>query len=160
MLYICVYKLVFQFITANNACNRDEQTGPKPGKAFNMNYFNKNNLVSALSNNNESSVPPLYQRTTWNISCDKDLQKQNPSNLFPKAINSTMLIRSPLLPSSAPSRVQNYAYQPLLFSDPRQPAANSMMFNQSNKLVMSIDLEDLNITWSELVLKEKIGAGI
>ncbi|XVF82735.1 hypothetical protein PTKIN_Ptkin16aG0073400 [Pterospermum kingtungense] len=116
--------------SANNASNREEQTGPKSGKGFDMNYFNKSNLISALSNKSKSSVSTLHQRTTWNICCDKDLQMKNPSNLFPKAIDST-----------------------------RQCAVNSMMFNQSNKLVMSIDQEDLNIPWSELVLKEKIGSG-
>ncbi|XWS08132.1 hypothetical protein CRYUN_Cryun41cG0053500 [Craigia yunnanensis] len=140
-------------ITADNAINQDEQTCPQPRKAFDMNYFNKNNLVSTLSNTNESSLSPLHQRTTWNICCDKDLQMQNSSNLLPKAIDSIPLA------SSVPSHVHKEDYQALPFSDPRQCTANSVLFNQSNKPVMSIDQEDLYIPSSELVLKEKIGAG-
>ncbi|XWS75336.1 hypothetical protein CRYUN_Cryun01aG0077700 [Craigia yunnanensis] len=75
--------------SADNASNQDWQVGPQPRKTFDMNYFNKNNLISTLSNNNESSLSPLHQRTTWIICCDKDLQMQNSSNLLPKAIDST-----------------------------------------------------------------------
>lgn len=125
-----------------------------------MNYFNKNKLVSTLINNNGSTLSPLHQRTAWNIYCDKDLQMQNSSNLIPKAIASSHLVRSPLLPSSVPSGMQNDACQALAFSDPRQCTANSVLFKQSDQPVMSIDHGDLDIPWSELVLKEKIGAGI
>ncbi|XVF23369.1 hypothetical protein REPUB_Repub13aG0032300 [Reevesia pubescens] len=62
------------------------------------------------------------------------------------------------MPISVPSGVHN-TYQALPFSDPRQFTENSVLFKQSNKLVMSIDQEDLYIPWSQLVLKEEIGAG-
>ncbi|EOY19109.1 Map3k delta-1 protein kinase, putative isoform 3 [Theobroma cacao] len=151
-------KHTFDDASSDNASNQDEQTGPQLSKAFDMNYFNKNKLVSTLINNNGSTLSPLHQRTAWNIYCDKDLQMQNSSNLIPKAIASSHLVRSPLLPSSVPSGMQNDACQALAFSDPRQCTANSVLFKQSDQPVMSIDHGDLDIPWSELVLKEKIGA--
>ncbi|XVE68611.1 hypothetical protein DITRI_Ditri09bG0082200 [Diplodiscus trichospermus] len=145
--------------SSDNASNQDKQLGPQPRKTFDMNYFNKNNLVSTLSNNNESSLSHLHQRTTWNACGHKDLPMQQSSNLLPKAIDSTHLIRTPLVPSFIPSRVNIGAYQALPLSDPRQYTANSVLFKESHKPVMSIDQEDLDIPWGELVLKEKIGAG-
>ncbi|KAK8643299.1 hypothetical protein V6N13_012602 [Hibiscus sabdariffa] len=141
--------------SADNTSNHNEQIGAQPRKTFDTNYFNKNNLVSTL-NNNESSVSPLHQRTTRNIGCDRDLQMQNSSILFPKTINSTDLIRSPLLPSSVTSYMHKDVYQAMPFSDPRQ---STMNFKQSDDPVMCFDQENLNIPWSELVLKEKVGAG-
>lgn len=147
----------WSLITADNASNQNEQTGTQPRKAFDRNYFNKNNHFSTLSNNKESSLSPLHQSTTWNIGCDRDLQIMNSSNLLPKAINSTHLIRNPLLPSSVTSHMHKDVYQAFPYSDPRQCTIN---FKQSNDPVISFDQEDLNISWSELVLKERIGAGI
>ncbi|PPD70901.1 hypothetical protein GOBAR_DD32218 [Gossypium barbadense] len=142
--------------SSDNASNQNEQTGPQPRKAFDRNYFNKNNPFSTLSNNKESSLSPLHQSTLWNIGCDKDLQMLNSSKLFPKAINSTHLIRSPPLPSSVTSHMHKDVYQAFPYSDPMQCTIN---FKQSDDPVMSFDQEDLNIPWSELVLKERIGAG-
>ncbi|GMI90403.1 SUGAR-INSENSITIVE 1, CONSTITUTIVE TRIPLE RESPONSE 1 [Hibiscus trionum] len=142
--------------SSDNASNQDEQIGAQPRKAFDTNYFNKNNLVSTLNNNNESSVSSLHQRTTRNIGFDGDLQMQNSSILLPKAINSTDLIRSHLLPSFVTSHMHKDVYQAMPFSDPRQYTMN---FKQSDDPVMCFDQEDFNIPWSELVLKEKVGAG-
>ncbi|KAE8709745.1 Serine/threonine-protein kinase CTR1 [Hibiscus syriacus] len=98
--------------SADNANNHNGQIGAQSRKTFDINGFNKNNHVSTPSNsNNETFVSPLHQRTTRNISCDRNLQMQISSNLQP--------------------------------DDP----------------VTCFDTEDLNIPWSELVLKEKIGAG-
>ncbi|KAK8579737.1 hypothetical protein V6N12_070047 [Hibiscus sabdariffa] len=124
------------------ASNQAEQIGAQPRKAFDINYFEKNSLVSTLSNsNNETSVSPQHQRTTRNIGCDRDIQMQNSSKL---------------LPSSVTSQMRKDVYQALPFSDPRQCTMN---FRQSDDPVTCFDQEDLNIPWSELVLKEKIGAG-
>ncbi|PPR95579.1 hypothetical protein GOBAR_AA25087 [Gossypium barbadense] len=142
--------------SSDNASNKNEQTGPQPRKAFDRNYFNKNSHFSTLSNNKESSLSPLHQSTLWNIGCDKDLQMLNSSNLLPKAINPTHLIRCPPLPSSVTSHMHKDVYQAFPYSDPMQCTIN---FKQSDDPVMSFDQEDLNIPWSELVLKERIGAG-
>ncbi|XP_039071901.1 serine/threonine-protein kinase CTR1-like isoform X2 [Hibiscus syriacus] len=150
------HKHVCDDASSDNASNQDDQIGAQPRKAFDVNYFNKNDLVSTLNDNNESSVSPLHQRTSRNISCDRDLQMQNSSNLLPKAINSTHLIRSPLFPCSVTSHMHKGVYQAMPFSDPRQ---STMNFKQLDDPVMYFDQEDLNIPWSELVLKEKVGAG-
>ncbi|KAE8682024.1 Serine/threonine-protein kinase CTR1 [Hibiscus syriacus] len=144
-------------VEADNASNQYEHIGAQlPRKAFDINYFNKNDLVSTLNDNNESSASPLHQRTTRNIICDRDLQMKNSSNLLPNAINSTHLIKSPLFPSSVTSHTHKGVYQAMPFSDPRQ---STMNFKQLDDPVMYFDQEDLNIPWSELVLKEKVGAG-
>ncbi|XP_039024765.1 serine/threonine-protein kinase CTR1-like [Hibiscus syriacus] len=128
--------------SADNASNQYEHIGAQlPRKAFDINYFNKNDLVSTLNDNNESSASPLHQRTTRNIICDRDLQMKNSSNL---------------LPSSVTSHTHKGVYQAMPFSDPRQ---STMNFKQLDDPVMYFDQEDLNIPWSELVLKEKVGAG-
>ncbi|OMO66817.1 hypothetical protein CCACVL1_20983 [Corchorus capsularis] len=146
---------------SDNASHEDEQTGRQLTKGFDMNFFNKNNHISTFSKENKCSLSP-HQRTEWHIYCDQELLNQNSSNsnLLPKAIGSAHPARSPLFPSCVPSGVLKDAYVALASSDPRQSSVNCAPFKQPNQSVLSInDQEDLYIPWSELDLKEEIGAG-
>ncbi|KAL7248032.1 hypothetical protein ACSBR2_002850 [Camellia fascicularis] len=114
-------------------------------------------------------LSPLLGRAGWTITHDTDFQMQNSFNPFLNVISSTHLGKGPLLPSQILRNGYREAQPTLAFSDLRPETDNNVRFMESNYLAtreppshghyFSLDEEDLDIQWCDLVLKEKIGSG-
>ncbi|XP_021638386.2 serine/threonine-protein kinase CTR1 isoform X2 [Hevea brasiliensis] len=106
---------------------------------------NKNLLP--ISSNNHAAPPPLLKRVTVNITHGKDRGVLNSSD------ESDNLAKGPIPLGS-------------VFSNPKSDASNYQLFLQANKSFVNkssselhLEEDDLDIPWSELDLKEKIGEG-
>lgn len=104
------------------------------------------NLVPT-SSNNLGALPPLLKRVATNITHGKDLGVFNSSSESDKA-------KRPIPPVS-------------VFFNPKSDVSNYQLFLEANQSFASkssselhLDEDDLDIPWSELDLKEKIGEGI
>ncbi|OAY38948.1 serine/threonine-protein kinase CTR1 isoform X2 [Manihot esculenta] len=103
------------------------------------------NLVPT-SSNNLGALPPLLKRVATNITHGKDLGVFNSSSESDKA-------KRPIPPVS-------------VFFNPKSDVSNYQLFLEANQSFASkssselhLDEDDLDIPWSELDLKEKIGEG-
>lgn len=149
MIYTChLYIICFIFLTGT-AINQEVKTGSQLSETSDIKHFNQK---SRLSNNNQ----PFLQRAAWSFMRNKDMQIQNLSNLFPKVVNFAQLVKGPSLPSLAVS----------IGSSPMPKIAVNLECMEANQAAISkstsgpsLKEEDLDIPWSELILKENIGAG-
>ena len=142
---------------------QDEKEGSRVPKAFNMSYFDRNNVAAMSSKDNEFSASPLLQRP-WNITNSRDHQRLVVSDPFPNLMNSTHLVKDSIQPCPILPIHRRYAL-PVL-SKPWHDTANTLPLLDQNQLVINRQSrefyhgeEDSPILWHELVLKEKIGSG-
>ncbi|GFY82708.1 protein kinase superfamily protein [Actinidia rufa] len=100
-----------------------------------------------------------------NETYDRDFQLVKSCN--PHAvISSTNVVKNPV-PRKHFQPIGHREVQPLLgFSDPRGNTGKDLRFIEGSQMVpikpskeISLDVEDLDIPWSDLVLKERIGSG-
>lgn len=156
---IDIYRILI-FIMTGTAIDQDENISLRLSK--------EKNLVSTSSNNHQASLSPLLQGLAQNITPDKDLQVLNSSSLFLILINSKNLVEEGSFP---PSCILTIGCRDVnlisIYFNPKTDTTNNLSFvwkNQSGKSKSSGELhleeEDLDVPWNELVLKEKIGAGI
>ncbi|XP_021890586.1 serine/threonine-protein kinase CTR1-like isoform X1 [Carica papaya] len=143
------HKLEFNDGPSGTAINQEVKTGSQLSETSDIKHFNQK---SRLSNNNQ----PFLQRAAWSFMRNKDMQIQNLSNLFPKVVNFAQLVKGPSLPSLAVS----------IGSSPMPKIAVNLECMEANQAAISkstsgpsLKEEDLDIPWSELILKENIGAG-
>ncbi|GMP22419.1 hypothetical protein CsSME_00000462 [Camellia sinensis var. sinensis] len=160
--------ITFDDVSSGTSISQDN-TDPQVTKPHEMKNFDRNNPISNSSNDHELSVSPLPGRAGWTITHDRDFQMQNSFNPFLNVLSSTHLAKGPVLPSQILRNGYREAQPTLAFSDLRPETDNNVRFMESNYLAtreppshghdFSLDEEDLDIQWSDLVLKEKIGSG-
>ncbi|KAF5959336.1 hypothetical protein HYC85_000545 [Camellia sinensis] len=160
--------ITFDDVSSGTSFSQDN-TDPQVTKPHEMKNFDRNNPISNSSNDHELSVSPLPGRAGWTITHDRDFQMQNSFNPFLNVLSSTHLAKGPVLPSQILRNGYREAQPTLAFSDLRPETDNNVRFMESNYLAtreppshghdFSLDEEDLDIQWSDLVLKEKIGSG-
>ncbi|XVF76276.1 hypothetical protein PTKIN_Ptkin13bG0253200 [Pterospermum kingtungense] len=126
-------------------------------KKLNKIGTDRNNLVQVSSNMNDISklaLPPNVARSTAH---DRD------SHYSQSIILSKDIVKDPLkhIPPLGHGDVQAQ-----VLSDPMGDATKDSRIGEGSQLVPSkrsreldLDIDDLNIPWSDLVLREKIGAG-
>lgn len=117
------------------ASGQDDKTHPWFAKTFDLKFYDKNNVVSASSKNLVSSVSPLFHGAACNVTPNRDMQVLNLFNS--NAIKSLHFERGPAPPSLE--------------------ATQSVLSTSNSELYLE---EGLDIPWSELVLKKKIGKGL
>lgn len=142
---------------------QDDNSDPLFTKPFDRSYTENKNLVSASNNHHEL---PVLQRTARLVSYDRDVQMQNSSNPFQNVMNSKHVVKGAVRPSHI-LPMGHRDVQPILpFPRPRPGTNKNLKFMEENHSVTSksslqhsLVEDDLEIPWSELDLKENIGAG-
>lgn len=109
----------------------------------------------------------LFQRASWNVTADRDLQMQNPSGPSTHVIDSSNFIKGPLLRSPVKPFRHRKSHETSAFSTLKPYMTNNHLLMEANLSVMStsnrelyLEEEGLEIRWSELLIKKKIGEGV
>jgi len=123
------------------------------------------NLPPTSSNKHEASLSPLHQGVAQNIMHDMDLQAPNSYNPYLNVVKTKNFVEGPNVPSSI-LPVKKKHTDPVI-SNPKPVATNNLLFMEINQTILSksnnqlhLEEEDLDVPWSELLLKKKIGSGI
>uniref|UniRef100_A0A5B7AXT4 non-specific serine/threonine protein kinase n=1 Tax=Davidia involucrata TaxID=16924 RepID=A0A5B7AXT4_DAVIN len=127
--------------------------------------MDRNNFAPSSSNSEEISQLSMPQKAAWSIVHDRDSQQFkscNPQNV----LSMTNVVRDPVPLKHLPP-IGHREVQPLVaLSRMRVDTVKNLRFVEGGQLVpkkpskdLMLDVEDLDIPWSDLVLKEKIGAG-
>ncbi|XP_057947739.1 serine/threonine-protein kinase CTR1 [Malania oleifera] len=110
---------------------------------------------------NSDGVPHLHQpqKVVWPSSSDGDSQLFQSCNPSQNILSSTNMVNDQIPIKHIPHGRRGA--QPLLaLSDPRVARIGMVKnFPSKSSREFSLDVEDLDIPWSDLVLKEKIGSG-
>ncbi|CAK7343378.1 unnamed protein product [Dovyalis caffra] len=126
----------------------------------------RNNPVQLSNNSNEISQlpkPPKFSRMTGQDRNAQLFKLYNPSQNAKQSIN---VVRDPIPLKQIPPVVHRDIQTVISLSDQSVDASKDSMFSDGIQLAsgktnkeLSLYVEDLDIPWSDLVLKERIGAG-
>ncbi|KAA8516670.1 hypothetical protein F0562_016824 [Nyssa sinensis] len=127
--------------------------------------MDRNSFMPSSINSNEISQLSMPQKAAWPIAHDKDSQQFkscNPQNI----LSLTNMFKDPV-PLKHLLPIGHREVQPLMTSsDPRVDTIKNVGFVEGSQLVLSkpskeltLNADGLDIPWSDLVLKERIGAG-
>lgn len=158
--------LVFEEASTGSAAEGEESTKfsmyPKPSNKMET---ERNNPVQFSTNISESQLPlpPKGGRTSGH---DRDFELFNSCNPTQNMTHSINMVKDPN-PLKHIQPIGHRDAQPGLSSiDQRVDASKDLRFSESGQLVpgkpskeFTFDVDDLDIPWNDLVLKEKIGAG-
>lgn len=158
--------LVFEEASTGSAAEGEESTKfsmyPKPSNKMET---ERNNPVQFSTNISESQLPlpPKGGRTSGH---DRDFELFNSCNPTQNMTHSINMVKDPN-PLKHIQPIGHRDAQPGLSSiDQRVDASKDLRFTESGRLVpgkpskeFTFDVDDLDIPWNDLVLKEKIGAG-
>lgn len=122
-------------------------------------YMDSNNSGLSPSNSDEISQSHLPPRPCRPKVRERDSQISNvyiPGNF----ISSTHVVKNPV-PLNHTPHIGHRDLQPLIsLSDPMVDTVQDQRVSQLGpSRELTLDVEDLDIPWSDLVLKERIGAG-
>ncbi|KDP37292.1 hypothetical protein JCGZ_06746 [Jatropha curcas] len=123
----------------------------------------RSNLVQVTSNNNEISQLPLPMKIGRTSAQDRNTQAFKPYNPSHNMKQSIQMVKDPLPLKHIPN-IARRDVQPLVtLPDQRVDTSKNSRFSEDSQLVpskeLTLDVDDLDIPWSDLVLKERIGAG-
>ncbi|KAK9194222.1 hypothetical protein WN944_004925 [Citrus x changshan-huyou] len=158
--------LVFEEASTGSAAEGEESTKfsmyPKPSNKMGT---ERNNPVQFSTNISESQLPlpPKGGRTSGH---DRDFELFKSCNPTQNMTHSINMVKDPN-PLKHIQPIGHRDAQPGLSSiDQRVDASKDLRFTESGRLVpgkpskeFTFDVDDLDIPWNDLVLKEKIGAG-
>lgn len=158
--------LVFEEASTGSAAEGEESAKfsmyPKPSNKMGT---ERNNPVQFSTNISESQLPlpPKGGRTSGH---DRDFELFNSCNPTQNMTHSINMVKDPN-PLKHIQPIGHRDAQPGLSSiDQRVDASKDLRFSESGQLVpgkpskeFTFDVDDLDIPWNDLVLKEKIGAG-
>ncbi|GAY52658.1 hypothetical protein CUMW_143580 [Citrus unshiu] len=121
---------------------------------------------TAIDQDYKPDPQALFQRASWNVTADRDLQMQNPSGPSTHVIDSSNFIKGPLLRSPVKPFRHRKSHETSAFSTLKPYVTNNHLLMEANLSVMStsnrelyLEEEGLEIRWSELLIKKKIGEG-
>ncbi|KAF8397814.1 hypothetical protein HHK36_016738 [Tetracentron sinense] len=154
--------IVFDDAAAGTTIDQEDATDPLYPMHFDRKYTDRNNLVPVSSKNDEISPSLLPPSAAWPNAHDRAqlLKSSNPSQ---NIRNLTHLVKDPIPLKRIPP-IGHRDLQPILVSSvPSKDTNTGPRFVEGSQLVprndIFLDVEDLDIPWSNLVLKERIGAG-
>ncbi|XP_061975814.1 serine/threonine-protein kinase CTR1-like isoform X4 [Populus nigra] len=125
--------LVFDNLSSGPTIHEDDRFISRLGKDM-------KNLPPTSSNKHEAFLSPLHQGVAQNIMHDMDLQAPNSYNPFLNVVKTENFVEGPNEGPNVPSSIL--------------PTIPSKSNNQ-----LHLEEEDLDVPWSELLLKKKIGSG-
>lgn len=157
----------FAFVLSGSAAEGEESAKfSMYRKPSNKMGTERNNPVQFSTNISESQLPlpPKGGRTSGH---DRDFELFKSCNPTQNMTHSTNMVKDPN-PLKHIQPIGHRDAQPGLSSiDQRVDASKDLRFTESGRLVpgkpskeFTFDVDDLDIPWNDLVLKEKIGAGI
>ncbi|XP_060201302.1 serine/threonine-protein kinase CTR1 isoform X1 [Lycium barbarum] len=120
----------------------------------------RNSAVPSSSNRDEISRLPVPSINAWKKGHDKD--SQLPGIYNPQNILSSMNMDREMAPiKHVPSVGQGDARPLMSLSDPRQRflEGGSQLVPAKTSRDLALEVEDFDIPWEDLILKERIGAG-
>ncbi|XP_061975815.1 serine/threonine-protein kinase CTR1-like isoform X5 [Populus nigra] len=154
--------LVFDNLSSGPTIHEDDRFISRLGKDM-------KNLPPTSSNKHEAFLSPLHQGVAQNIMHDMDLQAPNSYNPFLNVVKTENFVEGPNEGPNVPSSilpVKKKHTDPVI-SNPKPVATNNLLFMEINQTIPSksnnqlhLEEEDLDVPWSELLLKKKIGSGI
>ncbi|KAJ4969967.1 hypothetical protein NE237_003066 [Protea cynaroides] len=147
--------LVFDNASAGSAINQEDAAE----LLFHKNFDGKNmdgNITPVANDNDDNILSPLPQRAAWQDTHVRESPVQNSCNPSENVMVSKQFVKDPVQRKPiAPSGHRDVQWvdtsKDLRFIEGSVPSKSSTE--------LSLDVEDLNIPWSDLVLKERIGAG-
>ncbi|KAI3447501.1 hypothetical protein Pfo_004166 [Paulownia fortunei] len=128
-------------------------------------YEDRTSFPTSSSNREEVSCMSPLPKNSWMKVHGKEPLLSKPT-ITQDVINSTDIVKGSIPFKHLPP-IGHKVVQPLVvMPDPRGNANKDMRFGEGGLLVpsksrgeLAFDVEDLNIPWSDVVLKERIGAG-
>lgn len=165
-----VYNVLHVLLTIVTAATVLDEEAPKFSmypKQNERTNADKNNLVQIPTNGSEITQLPLQVKVDRTIAQDGSVQIFGPYNPSQNVKQSTNGVKDAIHLKHIPT-VGHRDVQPVLaLANQRVDTSKISRFSEGGQLVsnktsneLSLDVEDLDIPWSDLVLKERIGAGI
>ncbi|KAJ4834286.1 copper transport protein ctr1 [Turnera subulata] len=122
----------------------------------------RSNLAQTACNNNEvSQFPPPLRGARTNAQ-DRSSQFSKQYNPSPNIKQSVNMVKDPIPLKQIPPTGHRDGQPLLSISDQRLDTSKGSLFSDisgKSSKDLSLDVDDLDIPWSDLVLKERIGAG-
>lgn len=136
-------------------------------KKFDRKCTDRTHLVPISRNRGETPQLPMPPKVAWPSAHDQDSQLFKSCNPYQSSISPTDAVKDPIPPKRIPLTGHGDVQPSLALSDLRGDTIKDTRFTDGGQLYpnkpckeLSLDVEDLDIPWSDLVLKERIGAGI
>ncbi|KAJ4705130.1 CTR1-like protein kinase [Melia azedarach] len=160
--------LVFEEASTGSAAVEEEDNNNKflmYPKQVDQTGTERNNLMQFSSSISESQLPP-HPKGGWASAHDRDSEHFKSCNPTHNMIQSMSSVQDPI-PLKHIQPIGHRDGQPRSFlTDQRVDNSKDLKFAEGGQLVTSkpirgftLDVEDLDIPWSDLVLKARIGAG-
>lgn len=135
-------------------------------KQFDRKFTNRSNQMLVTGDSDEKSIL-LHAKTSQPNSQDRDFQLYKPRDNSHNLIQPTVQVEDSI-PLKYVPHINRGSVQSLLdMSQPRMDSTMDLRFAPGGQLIPStrsktlpLGAEDLDIPWSDLVLKERIGAGM
>ena len=136
-------------------------------KKFDRKITDRTHLVPIPRNRGETPQLPIAPKVAWPSAHDRESQPFKSCNPYQSSISPTDVVKDSR-PLKCLPLTGHEDFQPSLgLSDSRVDTIKDSRFTDGGQLYpnkpckeLSLDVEDLDIPWSELVLKERIGAGL
>ncbi|KAF2307576.1 hypothetical protein GH714_029854 [Hevea brasiliensis] len=126
----------------------------------------KDNLVQIPINSSEISQLPLPRKVDRTSAQDENAQNFRSYNPYQNIKQSTNMMKDPIHLKRIPTMGHRDVQPILSLSAQRVDTSKNSRFSEGSQLFssktsyeLSLDVEDFNIPWSDLILKERIGAG-
>lgn len=135
-------------------------------KKFDRKCTDRTHLVPISRNRGETPQLPMPPKVAWPSAHDQDSQLFKSCKPYQSSISPTDAVKDPIPPKRIPLTGHGDVQPSLALSDLRGDTIKDTRFTDGGQLYpnkpckeLSLDVEDLDIPWSDLVLKERIGAG-
>lgn len=158
-----VDKKVFCFLIAGTLIEGDTGDYMQP-KQSEGNYVDRTSCLPSSSNREEILATPPYATNSWIKVHGKEYLLSRPSD-SQEVVGSTNMVKHSIPLKLLPPAGHTNSQSIVSFLDPRMDTSKNARFGEGCQSVPSqsseytFEVDDLNIPWSDLVLKEKIGAG-
>lgn len=158
-----VGKKVFCFLIAGTLIEGD--TGDYMlSKQSEGTYVDRTSFLPSSSNQEEILTTPPYATNSWIKVHGKEYLLSRPSD-SQEVVSSTNMVKHSIPLKLLPPAKHANSQSIVSFLDPRMDTSKNARFGEGGQLVPSqsseytFEVDDLNIPWSDLVLKERIAAG-
>lgn len=127
--------------------------------------MDRTSCLPSSSNREEISITPPYATNSWIKVHGKNHLHSRPSD-SQEVVRSSNTIKNSIPLKLLPPTGHENAQSIVSFMDPRIKADKNARFGEgsqffpTNSSEYTFYVDDLNIPWSDLVIKERIGAGI
>ncbi|GMH09904.1 hypothetical protein Nepgr_011745 [Nepenthes gracilis] len=158
--------IVFEDASTGSVVNEEDVGASVLQKQIDMNMMlpDRNNEESCSIMKDEPSQLPMPSKATQPTGRDMDLQLLKYRNPSQNVARSSNLVGEPIASKLVPPTGQQGFQQYLAFNNLKGNASKDSQLSDGNLPIkpsteIALEMDDLDIAWSDLVLKERIGAG-